>query len=84
MMGDREATSSGLAAKARSAVPLSVDEQAALREKLETRFKQALELRFEVDPSLLGGVVVHVGDQIIDGSVKGKLDALTQTLGSRQ
>jgi ATP synthase F1 delta subunit len=84
MMADREATSSGLAAKASSAVPLSEDEQVALREKLETRFKQPLELRFAVDPSLLGGVVVHIGDQIIDGSVKGRLDALTQTLGSKQ
>jgi len=84
MMGDREATSSGLAARVSSAVPLKDDEQAALREKLETRFRQSLELRFEVEPSLLGGVVVHVGDQIIDGSVRGRLDALTQTLGSKQ
>jgi F-type H+-transporting ATPase subunit delta len=39
-----------------------------------------LEIRFDVETSLLGGVVVRVGDQVIDGSVKGKLDALAQTL----
>ena len=84
MTAEREATSSGMTAKVSSAVPLTGDEQAALGKKLEGRFGQPLELRFEVDPSLLGGVAVRVGDQVIDGSVRGKLDALAQTLGSRQ
>ncbi|HUV95181.1 MAG TPA: F0F1 ATP synthase subunit delta, partial [Anaerolineae bacterium] len=35
---------------------------------------------FEVEPSLLGGVRVRVGDEVIDGSVKSKLDALAQSL----
>lgn len=84
MMVERETTSSSLTAKVSSAVPLTGDEQTALGERLETRFGQPLELRFEVDPSLLGGVTVRVGDQVIDGSVRGRLDALAQTLGSRQ
>jgi F-type H+-transporting ATPase subunit delta len=66
--------------KVSSAVPLTKQEQAALREKLEGRFGADLEIRFDVETSLLGGVVVRVGDQVIDGSVKGKLDALAQTL----
>ncbi|HJX38054.1 MAG TPA: ATP synthase F1 subunit delta [Anaerolineae bacterium] len=82
MTVERETTSSSLTTKVRSAVPLTPDEQAALRAKLKDRFKQPLELRFEVDPSLLGGVSVRVGDQVIDGSVKGKLDALAQRMGS--
>lgn len=79
---ERKATPSGLTTKVRSAVPLTPDEQAALRAKLQDRFKQPLELHFEVDPSLLGGVSVRVGDQVIDGSVKGRLDALAQSMGS--
>lgn len=55
-----------------------------MRGKLEARFGQGLDLTFEVEPAVLGGVVVRVGDQMIDGSVKGKLDALAQTLASRR
>jgi F-type H+-transporting ATPase subunit delta len=84
MMVERETTSTNLTAKVSSAVALTGDEQSALGEKLDARFGQPLELRFDVDPSLLGGVKVRVGDQVIDGSVKGKLEALAQSLGSRQ
>ncbi|HUW11307.1 MAG TPA: ATP synthase F1 subunit delta [Anaerolineae bacterium] len=79
-MVDTEATSSSLTARVSSAVPLTDEEQAALGEKLKARFGQALNLRFEVEPSLLGGVRVRVGDEVIDGSVKSKLDALAQSL----
>lgn len=80
MKGDGELTASEVLAKVISAVPLTKDEQAALREKLQARFNQPLDLRFEVEPSLLGGVRVRVGDEVIDGSVKSKLDALAQSL----
>jgi len=81
---DKESTSSNLTARVSSAVPLTKEEQAALREKLEARFSQDLQLRFEVERSLLGGVVVRVGDKVIDGSVKGRLEALKQTLAPRR
>lgn len=80
MKGDGELTASEVLAKVISAVPLTKDEQAALREKLQARFDQPLDLRFEVEPSLLGGVRVRVGDEVIDGSVRSKLDALAQSL----
>lgn len=84
MTGDGEATAPEVTGRISSAVPLTKEEQAALRRKLQARFDRPLDLRFEVEPSLLGGITVRVGDQVIDGSVKGKLDALAQTLGSRQ
>lgn len=84
MRKDKESTSSNLTARVSSAVPLTKEEQAALREKLEARSSQDLNLRFEVEPSLLGGVVVRVGDKVMDGSVKGKLEALKQTLAPRR
>ena len=80
MTRDTEPTSATMKVKVSSAVPLTKQEQAALRGKLEARFGQGLDLAFEVEPAVLGGVVVRVGDQLIDGSVKGKLDALAQTL----
>ena len=80
MSKDTGPTAPTLTVKVSSAVPLTKEEQAALRGKLEARFGQGLDLTFEVEPAVLGGVVVRVGDQVIDGSVKGKLDALAQTL----
>jgi F-type H+-transporting ATPase subunit delta len=65
-----------------SAVPLAGDEQEALRSKLIDRFGDDLEFQFEVDPSLLGGVRLRVGDQVIDGSVAAKLAALRDRLSA--
>jgi F-type H+-transporting ATPase subunit delta len=67
-------------ARVTSAVPLTGDEQEAVRAKLADRFGADLEFQFEVDPSLIGGMHVRVGDQVIDGSVAGKLAALRDRL----
>lgn len=84
MRKDKNSTSSNVMVRVSSAVPLNKEEQAALRERLEARFSEELDLRFEVEPSILGGVIARVGDKIIDGSVKGKLEALRQTLSPRR
>lgn len=63
-----------------SAMPLTEDEMAQLRAKLLARFGGDLEFDFRVDPSILGGVVVQVGDQVIDGSLAGKLTAMKAAL----
>ena len=67
-------------AQVTSAVPLTSSEQEALRAKLADRFGTDLEFQFSVDASLLGGVHLRVGDQVIDGSVAGKLAALRDHL----
>jgi F-type H+-transporting ATPase subunit delta len=67
-------------ARITSAVPLTPDEQAALRDKLVQRFGADLEFQFEVDDSLLGGIHLRVGDRVIDGSVAGRLAALRDRL----
>jgi F-type H+-transporting ATPase subunit delta len=67
-------------ARITSAVPLTSDEQAALRDKLVERYGADLEFQFEVEESLLGGIHLRVGDRVIDGSVAGRLAALRDRL----
>jgi F-type H+-transporting ATPase subunit delta len=67
-------------ARVTSAVPLTEAEQEALRAKVTNRFGPDLEFQFNVDASLIGGVYLRVGDQVLDGSVAGKLAALRDEL----
>jgi F-type H+-transporting ATPase subunit delta len=67
-------------AHVRSAVPLTNDERKQLEQNLARRFGGNLEAEYEVDAALIGGVVVRVGDEVIDGSLAGKLDTLRQRL----
>lgn len=67
-------------AQVTSAVPLTDSEREALRARLAERFGPDLDLQFEVDAKLLGGIHLRVGDQVIDGSIAGKLSALRDRL----
>ncbi len=67
-----------------SAVPLTDDEKRALAEKLAAQFGENLEFEYREDPSILGGLVIRVGDRVIDASVAGKLKALRETLVARE
>ena len=58
-----------------SAVPLTPDEQARVRRELTLT-----QASFRVDPKLLGGLRVRVGDKVVDGSVAGQLEALHASL----
>jgi F-type H+-transporting ATPase subunit delta len=69
-----------ITARVVSAVSLAEEEKEALRTKLTRRFGSDLEFQFEVDRSLIGGVYLRVGDQVIDGTVAGKLSALRDYL----
>ena len=67
-------------ATATSAAPLTPDETRALTERLEQSTGGRIALDTEVDPSLLGGLVVRVGDLLMDGSVRGRLERLRNQL----
>lgn len=63
-----------------SAFPLSDEQLQALVARLQGRFKRKIVARATVDPTLIGGAVIRVGDEVLDGSVRGKLDALAAAL----
>jgi F-type H+-transporting ATPase subunit b len=69
----------GAKAEVTSALPLALDEQVAIRADLATR--GTLNVDFKVDPRILGGLVVRVGDRVVDASVSGQLESLKQSLG---
>jgi len=68
-----------------SASSLSPDETSALRAKLAAMTGADVDLRVHVDDSLIGGLTVRVGDQLLDASVRGRLERLRDQLvgGSR-
>jgi F-type H+-transporting ATPase subunit delta len=65
-----------------SAVELSEQEKEALRQSLAKQFGADLSFTFHVDPSLLGGLRVRVGDSLMDTSVASRLSALRESLAS--
>ena len=69
-------------ATATTASPLSPDEVRALTERMEQYTGGRIELDVTVDPSLLGGLIVRVGDRLIDGSVRSRLERLRNQLVS--
>jgi len=62
------------------AKPLPEDQQEALRLRLEELTGQTVRLVVQEDPSLLGGVVVRMGDLVLDGSVATRLKRLEAQL----
>jgi len=69
-----------LAAEATSAEPLTPGVAEQLRRALERGSQRSVELTATVAPELMGGVVVRIAGRVLDGSVRGRLQALRQRL----
>jgi F-type H+-transporting ATPase subunit delta len=67
-------------AEVTSAYPLGGEQVAELQKKLTAREGRTVKISSSVDPSLLGGLVVTVGSQRIDGSIRTRLNSLAQAL----
>jgi ATP synthase F1 delta subunit len=63
-----------------SALPLTSAEQDTVKKDVAAKVGGAPSVAFKVDPSILGGLIVRVGDKILDGSVAGKLEGLRASL----
>jgi F-type H+-transporting ATPase subunit delta len=67
-------------AEVRSAVPLTDDQKDRLAAALANATGKQVEVKVVVDPSVLGGLVATVGDTVIDGTVRSRLDQLKSLL----
>jgi len=63
-----------------TAKALTDDQKSSLASALETRLGLKVELEETVDADLIGGAIIKAGDMVIDGSAKGRIEKLTNTL----
>ncbi len=69
-------------AEVRTASPLDADQVARLEDALARATGKQVELKVVVDPEVVGGLVARVGDTVIDGTVRRRLDSLRSALGA--
>lgn len=62
-----------------SALPLTEQEQVMARRDLTERLGYAGRIEFHVDPAILGGLVIRIGDYVVNGSISGQLEELRQS-----
>jgi F-type H+-transporting ATPase subunit delta len=67
-------------AEVRSAIPLDDEHRRRLTEALERATGKKIELKVLVDPSVVGGLVARVGDQVIDGTIRRRLELARERL----
>lgn len=70
-------------ARVKTAEALNDTQRDALARKLEQIYGREIAIHSEVDPSLLGGMVVRVGDEVIDGSTRGKIERLRTDMAAQ-
>lgn len=63
-----------------SAVELSESQRARITSELRDRYGNRLELEFGVDPSLIGGLIIRIGDQVLDNSLRARLSAIQRNM----
>lgn len=73
-----------LSAVVKTAVPLLESEISDLQEKLEKQYNKKIIMTTEIDKSLLGGVYVRVGNDVIDGTIKSKLEEMKDIMLKRE
>jgi len=69
-------------AKVVSAVELSADQQNRLAETLSELYHRSISVRIAVEPAVRGGLIVRIGDEVIDGSVAARLSQVRRALAS--
>jgi F-type H+-transporting ATPase subunit delta len=70
-------------AEVRSAIDLSEDQLSRLATALRSATGHEVDVRVVIDPTVVGGLVVRVGDQVIDGTVRHRLSQLRESLSAR-
>jgi F-type H+-transporting ATPase subunit delta len=68
-------------AEVTTAIPLDDDYKLKLAQRITDMVGRPVVLRAKVDPGVVGGIVIRIGDRLIDGSIRSKLAALRRELG---
>lgn len=64
-----------------TALPLSPEQGARVEKKLlDTTAYKSFEMHYEVDPALIGGMVIRIGDRVVDSSIRTKLESISRQL----
>lgn len=71
---------SGASAEVTSALPLTAEEKESVKKDVLSQVGDQATVTFRVDPAILGGLIVRVGDKVLDGSVSGQLESMRQSL----
>jgi len=63
-----------------SALPLTENEQSSIRAEVGRKAGAGMRIAFQVDPDVLGGLKIRIGDRVIDGTVAGRIDNLRKSM----
>ncbi len=78
----RQEAEQRLVATVVSATELDGEQRDRMRSALSKRYDADVEIETEIDPSVIGGAIIYAGDEVIDGSLRGRLKKLEQSLVS--
>lgn len=67
-------------AEVTSAVALSAAQAASITDDIQQRYGAGTAVSFKVDPSLIGGLIIRVGDQVLDNSLRTRLSAIQRNM----
>ena len=70
----------GASAEVTSALPLTAEEKDAVKQDVLSKVGDQATVTFRVDPAILGGLIIRVGDKVLDGSVSGQLESMRLSL----
>ena len=65
-----------IVAHIKSVIPLNEEQKSVLVEKLSKKYEKNIMLKEQLDKSLIGGLYVRIGDDVIDGTIKGKFEEI--------
>ena len=71
-------------AKVKSVIPLTKEEVSKLKSKLETKYSKKVIIEPEIDKSIIGGLYVMIGNEVIDGTIKSRLEEMKALMLNRE
>lgn len=75
-----QSISTSMSSEVISAVPLDEQQQEHISTELQKHYEQQLDVQFRVDETLIGGLVIRVGDQVFDNSLRSRLSSIQHNM----